>query len=85
MVLGGEVKDEYASRYASTAQLFERSMELWRGVEGLRVWFKERRDTPDELHVRVAHKRIQAVECPVCHRKCATCGTRERTLWHFDI
>jgi hypothetical protein len=21
------------------------------------VWFKERRDIPDELHVRVAHKR----------------------------
>ena len=51
----------------------------------MRVWFKERRDTPDELHVRVTHKRIQAVECPVCHRSCTTCDTRERTLRHLDI
>ena len=22
---------------------------------------------------------------PVCHRKCGTCDTCERTLWHLDI
>ena len=67
------------------AQLFERSTELGEEWKAVRVWFKERRDIPDELHVRVAHKRIQAVECPVCHRSCTTCDTRERTLRHLDI
>jgi hypothetical protein len=68
-----------------SAQLFERSMEFGEEWKVCDVWFKERRDTPDELHVRVAHKRIQAVKCPVCHRSCTTCDTRERTLRYLDI
>ena len=49
------------------------------------VWFKERKGAQDELHVRVAHRKGQAVECPVCHRMCGTYDTCERTLWHLDI
>ena len=49
------------------------------------VWFKEREGAQDELHVRVAHRKGQAVECPVCHRKCGTCDTCERTWRHLDI
>ncbi|QUC02540.1 hypothetical protein [Atopobium sp. oral taxon 416] len=49
------------------------------------VWFKEREGAQDELHVRVAHRKGQAVECPVCHRMCGTCDTRERTLWYLSI
>ena len=49
------------------------------------VWFKEREGAQDKLHVRVAHRRGQALECPVCHRMCATYDTRERTWRHLDI
>ena len=35
--------------------------------------------------MRVAHRKGQAVECPVCHRKCGTYDTRERTWRHLDI
>ena len=63
-----------------------------RGPRGLRdewelcdVWFKKREGAQDKLHVRVAHRRGQALECPVCHRRCGTCDTRERTLWHLSI
>ena len=67
------------------ARLFERSMGLgdeWRVSD---VWFEERGDAPDELHVRVEHVRGVAVECPVCHRRCGVYDTRERTWRHLDI
>ena len=67
------------------ARLFKRSMGLRDEWEITGVWFKERKGAQAELHVRVAHRRGQAVECPVCYRKCGTCDTRERTLWHLDI
>ena len=67
------------------ARLFERSMGLSDEWEVTGVWFKKREEAQDELHVRVAHRKGQAVECPVCHRKCDTCDTRERTLWHLSI
>ena len=67
------------------ARLFKRSMGLKDEWEVTGVWFKERKEAQDKLHVRVAHRRGQAVECPVCHRKCGTCDTRERTLWHLNI
>ena len=49
------------------------------------VWSEEREGAQDELHVRVAHRKGQAVECPVCHRKCGTYDTRERAWRHLDI
>lgn len=67
------------------ARLFERSMGLGDEWEVSDVWFEEREGTQDELHVRVAHRKGQAVECPVCHRKCGTYDTRERTWRHLDI
>lgn len=72
-------------RAGMLAKLFERSMGLGREWEVADVWFEERRDAPDELHVRVAHVRGEAVECPVCHRRCGTYDTRERTWRHLDI
>ena len=67
------------------ARLFERSMGLGREWEVTDVWFEERGGAPDELHVRVAHARGEAVECPVCHRRCGTYDARERTWRHLDI
>ena len=67
------------------AQLFERSMGLgaeWRVSD---VWFEERDGARDELHVRVAHVRGEAVECPECGRRCGTYDARERTWRHLDI
>lgn len=48
------------------AQLFERSMGLGPEWEVSDAWLEERDGAPDELHVRVAHVRGRAVECPVC-------------------
>lgn len=73
------------ARAGMLARLFERSMGLgpeWR-VED--VWFEERGDAPDELHVRVGHVPGQAVRCPVCGRGRGTYDTRERTWRHLDI
>lgn len=67
------------------ARLFERSMGLGDEWEVSDVWFEERGGAQDELHVRVAHRKGQAVECPACHRKCGTCDTRERTWRHLGI
>jgi transposase len=67
------------------AGLFERSMGLGNEWEVSDVWSEEREGAQDELHVRVAHRKGQAAECPVCHRKCGTCDTRERTWRHLDI
>jgi transposase len=67
------------------AQLFERSMGLGPEWEVSDVWFEERDGAPDELHVRVAHVRGRAVECPECGRRCGTYDTRERTWHHLDI
>ena len=67
------------------ARLFERSMGLGDEWEVSDVWFEEREGAQDELHVRVAHRKGQEVECPVCHRKCGTYDTRERTWRHLDI
>ena len=67
------------------AGLFERSMGLGDGWEVSDVWSEEREGAQDELHVRVAHRKGQAAECPVCHRKRGTCDTRERTWRHLDI
>lgn len=67
------------------ARLFERSMGLGDEWEVSDVWFEERGGAQDELHVRVAHRKGQAVECPVCHRKCGTYDTREKTWRHLDI
>ena len=67
------------------ARLFERSMGLSDEWEVTGVWFKKREEAQDELHVRVAHRKGQAVECPVCHRKCGTYDTRERTWRHLSI
>ncbi len=67
------------------ARLFERSMGLGDEWEVSDVWPGERERAQDELHVGVVHRRGQAVECPVCHRKCGTYDTRERTWRHFDI
>ncbi|QUC02389.1 hypothetical protein [Atopobium sp. oral taxon 416] len=44
------------------------------------VWFKEREGAQDELHVRVAHRKDQVVECPVCHRMCGRRRTSQRSL-----
>ena len=49
------------------------------GWEVSDVWSEERGGAQDELHVRAAHRKGQAAECPVCHRKRGTCGMRERT------
>lgn len=57
------------------AQLFERSMGLGPEWEVSDVWFEERDGAPDELHVRVAHVRGRAVECPECGRRCGTYDT----------
>lgn len=67
------------------AQLFERSMGLGPEWEVSDAWLEERDGAPDELHVRVAHVRGRAVECPVCGRGCGTYDTRERTWRHLDI
>ncbi len=67
------------------AQLFERSMGLGPEWEVSDVWFEERGGAPDELHVRVAHVRGRAVECPECGRCCGTYDARERTWRHLDI
>ena len=67
------------------AQLFERSMGLGPEWEVSDVWFEERGDAPDKLHVRVAHMRGQAVECTECGRRCGTYDARERTWPHLDI
>ena len=62
------------------ARLFKRSMRLKDEWELFGVWFKEREGAQDELHVRVAHRKGQAVVSPVCHRRCGTYDTCERTL-----
>ena len=67
------------------AQLFERSMGLGPEWEVSDVWFEERGGAPDELHVRVAHVRGRAVECPECGRRCGTYDARDRTWRHLDI
>lgn len=67
------------------ANLFGRSMGLGPEWEVSDVWFEERGGAPDELHVRVSHVRGEAVECPVCHGRCGTYDTRERTWRHLDI
>lgn len=67
------------------AQLFERSMGLGPEWEVSDVWFEEKGDAPSELHIRVAHVRGRAVECPECGRRCGTYDTRERTWRHLDI
>lgn len=73
------------ARAGMPAGLFERSMEPGDGWEVSDVWLEERGGAQDELHARVAHRKGQAAECPVCYRKCGTCGTRERTWRHLDI
>ena len=72
-------------RAGMLARLFERSTGLGGEWEVADVWFEEREGAPDELHVRVAHARGEAVECPVCHRRCGACDARERTWRHLDI
>lgn len=72
-------------RAGMLARLFERSMGLGDEWEVADVWFEEREGVPDELHVRVAHVRGEAVECPVCHGRRGTYDTRERTWRHLDI
>jgi transposase len=67
------------------ARLFERSMGLGPEWEVSDVWFEERDGAPDELHVRVAHVRGQAVECPECGRRCGVYDARERTWRQLDI
>lgn len=67
------------------AQPLERPMGLGEEWEVSDAWFEERGDAPDGLHVRVARKRGQAVECPVCHRRCGTHDTCERTWRHPGI
>lgn len=67
------------------ARLFERSMGLGDEWEVSDVWFEERGGAQDELHAGVAHRKGQAAECPVCHRKRGTYDTRERTWRHLDI
>ncbi len=67
------------------ARLFERSMGLGPEWEVSDVWFEAKGDAPDELHIRVAHVRGQAVECPECGRRCGVYDTRERTWRHLDI
>lgn len=67
------------------ARLFERSMGLGDEWEVSDVWLEEREGAQDELHAGVAHRKGQAAECPVCHRKRGTYDTRERTWRHLDI
>lgn len=52
------------ARAGMLAQLFERSMGLGAEWEVSDVWFEEKGDAPSELHIRVAHVRGRAVECP---------------------
>lgn len=73
------------ARAGMLARLSERSMGLGDGWEVSDVWFEEREGAQDELHAGMAHRKGQAAECPVCHRKCGTCGTRERTWRHLGI
>lgn len=51
------------------AGLFERSMGLGTEWKVSDVWFEEKGDAPSELHIRVAHVKGQAVECPECGRR----------------
>ena len=67
------------------AGLFERSMGLGAEWKVSDVWFEEKGDAPSELHIRVAHVKGQAVECPECGRRCGTYDARERTWRHLDI
>ena len=73
------------ARAGMLAQLFERSMGLGAEWEVSDVWFEEKGDAPSELHIRVAHVRGRAVECPECGRRCGVYDTRERTWRHLDI
>ena len=73
------------ARAGMPAGLSERSMEPGDGWEVSDVWLEERGGAQDELHAGVAHRKGQAAECPVCYRKCGTCGTRERTWRHLGI
>lgn len=73
------------ARAGMPAGLSERSMGLGDGWEVSDVWFEERGGAQDELHAGMALRKGQAAECPVCHRKCGTCGTRERTWRHLGI
>ena len=67
------------------AMLFERSMGLGPEWEVSDVWFEQKEKGPDELHIRVAHVKGQAVECPECGRRCGIYDARERTWRHLDI
>lgn len=67
------------------AKLFERSMGLGSEWEVSDVWFEQKEKGPDELHIRVAHVKGQAVECPECGRRCGIYDARERTWRHLDI
>lgn len=67
------------------AGLFERSMGLGAEWKVSDVWFEEKGGAPSELHIRVAHVKGQAVECPECGRRCGTYDARERTWRHLDI
>ncbi len=67
------------------AKLFERSMGLGPEWEVSDVWFEQKEKGPDELHIRVAHVKGQAVECPECGRRCGIYDARERIWRHLDI
>ena len=67
------------------AKLFERSMGPGPEWEVSDVWFEQKEKGPDELHIRVAHVKGQAVECPECGRRCGIYDARERTWRHLDI
>ena len=67
------------------ARLFERSMGLGPEWEVSDVWFEAKEGAPDELHVRVAHVRGRAVECPGCGARRGVYDARERTWRHLDI
>ena len=73
------------ARAGMLAGLFERSMGPGDGWEVSDVWSGKRGGAQDELHARVAHRKGQAAECPACHRKRGTCGTRERAWRPLDI
>jgi hypothetical protein len=67
------------------AGLFERSMGLGAEWKVSDVRSEEKGDAPSELHIRVAHVKGQAVECPECGRRCGTYDARERTWRRLDI
>ena len=67
------------------AALFERSMGLGGTWEVTDVWFEGDAGPAGELHVRVARRRGEAVECPSCGRRAGVYDTRERVWRHLDI